>query len=379
MSTVIARLSAELRGDRSIWAVIAVLAVFSLLAVYSSTGTLAYLKQGGNTEAYLVRHGIILIGGLLLVYVVHLMNYSLFSRFAPGLMMIAIPLLLYTLVFGVNINDARRWIEIPFVGRTFQTSDLAKLALILYVARTISGKQEYIKDLHSAFIPIIVPVLIVCGLIAPADLSTAVLLFFTCVLMMVVGRVSLQYIGLLMFLGVVTFGVLVTLGNYFPEYIRVETWIARVNDFMFDPNGGYQVQQAKIAIANGEWLGAGPGNSIQRNYLPSPYADFIYAIICEEYGIIGGAVLISMYVVLFFRVTRLVTKSPKAFGAIVAIGLSISMVLQAFINIAVSTHLVPVTGVTLPMVSMGGTSIMFSCLAFGVIMSVIRYVESLES
>ncbi|MBV6428133.1 MAG: putative peptidoglycan glycosyltransferase FtsW [Haliscomenobacter sp.] len=379
MSTVIARLSAELRGDRSIWAVIAVLAVFSLLAVYSSTGTLAYLKQGGNTEAYLVRHGIILIGGLLLVYVVHLMNYSLFSRFAPGLMMIAIPLLLYTLVFGVNINDARRWIEIPFVGRTFQTSDLAKLALILYVARTISGKQEYIKDLHSAFIPIIVPVLIVCGLIAPADLSTAVLLFFTCVLMMVVGRVSLQYIGLLLFLGVVTFGVLVTLGNYFPEYIRVETWIARVNDFMFDPNGGYQVQQAKIAIANGEWLGAGPGNSIQRNYLPSPYADFIYAIICEEYGIIGGAVLISMYVVLFFRVTRLVTKSPKAFGAIVAIGLSISMVLQAFINIAVSTHLVPVTGVTLPMVSMGGTSIMFSCLAFGVILSVSRYVESLES
>ena len=379
MSTVIARLSAELRGDRSIWAVIAVFAVFSLLAVYSSTGTLAYLKQGGNTEAYLVRHGIILIGGLLLVYVVHLMNYSLFSRFAPGLMMIAIPLLLYTLVFGVNINDARRWIEIPFVGRTFQTSDLAKLALILYVARTISGKQEYIKDLHSAFIPIIVPVLIVCGLIAPADLSSAVLLFFTCVLMMVVGRVSLQYIGLLLFLGVVTFGVLVTLGNYFPDYIRVETWISRVNDFMFDPNGGYQVQQAKIAIANGEWFGDGPGNSIQRNYLPSPYADFIYAIICEEYGIIGGAILISMYVVLFFRVTRLVTKSPKAFGAIVAIGLSISMVLQAFINIAVSTHLVPVTGVTLPMVSMGGTSIMFSCLAFGVILSVSRYVESLES
>lgn len=379
MSTVIARLSAELRGDRSIWAVIAVFAVFSLLAVYSSTGTLAYLKQGGNTEAYLIRHGIILIGGLVLVYVVHLMNYSLFSRLAPGLMMIAIPLLLYTLVFGVNINDARRWIEIPFVGRTFQTSDLAKLALILYVARTISGKQEYIKDLHSAFIPIIVPVLIVCGLIAPADLSSAVLLFFTCVLMMVVGRVSLQYIGLLLFLGVVTFGVLVTLGNYFPDYIRVETWISRVNDFMFDPNGGYQVQQAKIAIANGEWFGDGPGNSIQRNYLPSPYADFIYAIICEEYGIIGGAILISMYVVLFFRVTRLVTKSPKAFGAIVAIGLSISMVLQAFINIAVSTHLVPVTGVTLPMVSMGGTSIMFSCLAFGVILSVSRYVESLES
>ncbi len=379
MSTVIARLSAELRGDRSIWAVIAVLAVFSLLGVYSSTGTLAYLKQGGNTEAYLIRHGIILLGGLLLVYVVHLMNYSFFSRLAPGLMMIAVPLLLYTLVFGVNINDARRWIEIPFVGRTFQPSDLAKLALILYVARTISGKQEYIKDLHSAFIPIIVPVLIVCGLIAPADLSTAVLLFFTCVLMMVVGRVSLQYIGLLLFLGVVTFGVLVTLGNYFPEYIRVETWITRVNDFMFDPNGGYQVQQAKIAIANGEWLGDGPGNSIQRNYLPSPYADFIYAIICEEYGIIGGAVLISMYVVLFFRVTRLVTKSPKAFGAIVAIGLSVSMVLQAFINIAVAVHLVPVTGVTLPMVSMGGTSIMFSCLAFGVILSVSRYVESLES
>lgn len=357
----------------------AVLGVFSLLGVYSSTGTLSYQMAGGNTEAYLLRHGIILMGGLMLAYAIHLMNYGLFSRIAPTMLMIAIPLLFYTIVFGVNINDARRWIEVPVLGFTFQTSDFAKLALILYLARMISSKQETIKDAREALIPIIIPVVIICGLIAPADLSTALLLFFTCVGMMFVGRVSVQYILMLFAAGILVFAGLIILGNFFPDYVRVETWVSRVNEFLTDPNGGYQVQQAKIAIANGEWLGQGPGNSIQRNYLPSPYADFIYAIICEEYGIIGGAIVIAMYVVLFFRVSRLVTKSPKAFGAMVALGLSISMVLQAFINIGVAVHLVPVTGVTLPMVSMGGTSILFSCVAFGIILSVSRYIESLSS
>lgn len=374
--SVATRIYAELRGDKSIWAIVALLAIFSILSVYSSTGTLAYQERGGNTEAFLTKHTIILIGGLFLTYLCHLMHYMRYSRAAPVLLLLSIPLLVYTIAFGADINEARRWISLPYVGITFQTSDFAKLALILYVARAISTKQDYIKDFNSAFLPIIVPILIICGLIAPADLSSAMLLFFTCVLMMFIGRVALQYIGLLLLLGIVVFALLVVMGQFFPEVIRVETWTSRVRDFMMNPDGGYQVQQAKMAIANGGWFGIGPGNSIQRNYLPSPYSDFIYAIICEEYGIIGGTLVIGLYVLLFFRVTRLVTKSPKAFGAMLATGLSVSLVVQAFANIAVSVHLVPVTGLTLPMVSMGGTSILFTCISFGIILSVSKYIET---
>ena len=372
------RISAELRGDGAIWAVLAVLAIVSILVVYSSTGTLAYREMGGNTEAFMFKHFVIVIGGLFLAYLAHLMHYMRYSKAAPILLMISVPLLIYTVFFGADINEARRWIEVPFVGITFQTSDFAKLALIIYVARAISSKQEYIKDFNSAFLPIILPVLIICGLIAPADLSTAILLFFTSVMMMFVGRVAIQYIALLLMLGVFVFAMLVLLGEFFPEVIRSETWVSRVRAFMEEPDGGYQVQQAKIAMANGEWLGLGPGNSIQRNYLPSPYSDFIYSIIVEEYGILGGLLILFLYVLLFFRATRLVTKSPKAFGAMLVIGISISLVLQAFINIAVSTHLVPVTGVTLPMVSMGGTSILFTCISFGMILSVSKYIESVS-
>ncbi|HKK78798.1 MAG TPA: FtsW/RodA/SpoVE family cell cycle protein, partial [Phaeodactylibacter sp.] len=199
------RIYAELKGDRAIWAVLAVLSLFSLLAVYSSTGTLAYKNMGGNTEAYLVKHFVILVGGLFLTYLAHLMHYTKYSRWAPVLIAISIPLLVYTIAFGADINDARRWIVVPFAGITFQTSDFAKLALIIYVARAISSKQEYIKDFQSAFLPIILPVLVICGLIAPADLSSAILLFVTCIIMMFVGRVAMQYIGLLFLLGIVVF------------------------------------------------------------------------------------------------------------------------------------------------------------------------------
>ncbi|WP_353481918.1 FtsW/RodA/SpoVE family cell cycle protein [Haliscomenobacter sp.] len=377
--SVFARISSELQGDRSIWAVLSILAVFSLLVVYSSTGTLAYQKSGGHTEIFLIRQTVFVFGGLLITYLCHTFNYMRFHRAAPYLFFLTLPLLIYTLFFGANINDARRWIQIPFTGLTFQTSDFAKLALVIYVARSISAKQDYIKDWKSAFIPIIVPVLIVCGLIAPADLSTAVLLFFTCLMMMFVGRVDVRFILALLILGLMVFAMLIFTADAFPGFIRVETWSERIRDFVTNPDGGYQVQQAKIAIANGEWFGVGPGNSIQRNYLPSPYSDFIYAILCEEYGIIGGTIVISMYIVLFFRITRLVTKSSKAFGAMVALGLGIMLITQAFVNISTALHLIPVAGVTLPMVSRGGTSTLFTCIAFGIILSVSRFVEINEA
>lgn len=370
------RINAELKGDRVIWAILAVLSVFSILVVYSSTGTLAWRERGGDTEAYLFKHTMILAMGLALAYLAYLMHYRRYAKLAPIMLLAAVPLLLLTILFGAEINDARRWIVIPGLGLSFQTSDFAKLALIVYVAREISSKQDYIKDWKQAFVPIIVPVLIVCGLIAPANLSTSVLLMLVCIGMMFVGRVSVKYIGLLLLLGIVLFSALIFLGDFFPNYIRVDTWTSRITDFIDNPQGSFQIQQAKIAIANGEWIGNGPGNSIQRNFLPSPYADFIYAVICEEYGFIGGAIIVILYVALFFRVTRLVTKSPKAFGAMMATGLTLLLVMQAFANIAVSVHLVPVTGLSLPMISMGGTSTLFSCIAFGMILSVSKHIEA---
>lgn len=372
------KISSELRGDKVIWAIMILLGMFSILAVYSATGSLAYKEANSGTETFLVRHGLILFIGFLMAYIVHLLHYMTFSRSAPILLLISFPLLFYTLLFGAEINDARRWISIPFLDLTFQSSDFAKLALLIYVARAISVKQDYIKDFNSAFVPIILPIVIVCGLIAPADLSTALLLFFTCLVMMFVGRVSTKYLVLLILVGVVVFAFLILIAQLFPDFVRVETWISRVNDFINNPDGGYQVRQSKIAIASGEIFGNGPGNSIQRNYLPAPYSDFIFAIICEEYGLLGGLSIIFLYLFLFIRVIRLVTKSPKAFGSLLAFGLTLSMVVQAFANIAVSVHLVPVTGLTLPLVSMGGTSILFTCIAFGIILSVSKFIETIK-
>ena len=225
------------------------------------------------------------------------------------------------------------------------------------------------------FVPIIVPVVIICMLIAPADLSTAALLFATCLLMMFIGRVEMKYIGLLVLFGIVAIAILIIIGTLFPEVVRLETWINRLNEFFGNADGGYQIQQAKIAIADGGLFGVGPGHSVQRNYLPYPYADFIYAIICEEYGLLGGFTIIFLYLLLFIRCIRIVTKSPKTFGAILAMGLCLSLVIQAFANIAVSLHLVPVTGLTLPLVSKGGTSMLFTCISLGIILSVSRYIE----
>ena len=371
------RLYAELRGDRVIWMILAILTLFSILLVYSSTGILAYKYKGGNTEHFLFKHILILSGGLFLAFSCYSMHYMRFKKAAPYLILMAVPLLVYTVTLGAEFNSAHRWIMIPYVGITFQTSDFAKLALIIYVAREITQKQDYITDFNSAFLPIIVPVLIVCGLIAPADLSSATLLFLTCLMMMIIGRVALKYVFLLMFLGIFVFLTLVAASQFFPQFIRVDTWTSRLNDFVNEENV-YQVTQAKIAMANGSFFGIGPGNSLQRNHLPHGYSDFIYSIIHEEYGFIGVLLVIGIYVLLLFRAVRLLTISPKAFGGMLAMGLTIGLVAQALANMAVNVNLIPVTGLTMPMLSLGGTSLLFTCISFGMILSVSRYIEELK-
>lgn len=373
--TNVIKIYRDLKGDKSIWLIVTLLLLVSVLAVYSSIGSIAYKDHGGNTEFYLLQQVIFIGLGVGMMWLMYQMDYRKFARLAPILLVIAVTLLLYTFFFGKEVNSAKRWITIPWIDKTFQTSDFAKIALIVYLARTIATKQDVIKDLKSAALPLFLPIILVCGIIAPNNLSTAALLFMTCMLMLFIGRISLKFVFILLLLGVIA-GLLITLlGVLFPDMVRLETWIHRVSDFVNMTDESFQVQQAKIAIANGEWFGVGPGKSLQKNYLPFSFSDCIYAIICEEFGLIGGLTILGLYFWLLVRCVQLVTKSPKAFGAILAMGLCLDIVINAFANISVSVQLVPATGLTLPLISMGGTSLILTCISFGIILSVSKFVE----
>jgi cell division protein FtsW len=360
------------KGDRWIWLIIILLSLISVLAVYSATGTLAY-KRGVGSESLMLKHLLFIVLGFVLIYFAHLLNYRYYAGISKVLMAITIPLLLYTLVFGSHVNDASRWIAIPGTGLTFQTSDLAKLALITYLARTLTKKQENIKDVKKSFIPIMGSVCLVFILIGLANLSTALMLFGVSVLILLIGRISMKQIAIVCVGGAALLAVLVLFGP------RRETYKSRfrayLNPEMQHSDKTFQQDQAKIAIASGGIMGKGPGNSTQRNFLPHPYSDFIFAIIVEEYGMFGGITVVLLYLILMYRIIKIVTQAPKAFGALLAAGLGFSLTIQALANMAVAVNLFPVTGVPLPLVSMGGTSILFTSIAFGIILSVSKDVE----
>ena len=369
-------LDKHFKGDRTIWLIVFVLSIFSLLAVYSSTGTLAYKFKSGNTEYYLIKHLIILGFGLALMYGAHLIKYTYFSRISLVALWLTIPLLLLTLLLGTNFNEASRWLTLPGTNITFQTSDFAKLALIMYVARMLSKKQGEIDTFKSAFFTVIVPVLLVCALILPANFSTAAMVFLSACYLMFIGRMRIKFIFGMIGIGIVSFGLFVLISLATGNNGRILTWKARIENFIAGDNtDNYQTEQAKIAIAGGGFVGKFPGNSVQRNFLPHPYSDFIYAIIIEEYGFIGGAFILFLYILLFFRVIRFIHHSPMAFGTLLAAGCAFTLVFQALINMAVAVNLFPVTGQPLPMLSMGGTSIWFTSLSLGVVLSVSRQVE----
>ncbi len=368
----------NIKGDRYIWMVILALSAISLLAVYSSTRTLAYRYHAGNTEYYLIKHFLVLGLGLMMVYLAHRLDYRYYSRIAQLALAISIPMLLYTILFGNELNDAKRWITLPIINMSFQTSDLAKLALIMYTARTLSKRQGVVDSFEKAFVPVIIPILIVCGLIAPADLSSAAILFMTCLIIMFIGRVNMKYIGATILGGAVVLGIIILIGYAFPGSTRIDTWMSRINEFTSSDVISYQREQANIAIANGGLFRIAPGKSIQCNFLPHSYSDNIYSTIIEEYGLIGGAFVLGLYLLLLWRVIRIVGKSPRAFGALLAVGLGMSLVIQALIHMGVNVGLLPVTGLTLPLVSMGGTSIWFNGIALGIILSVSVHIEERE-
>lgn len=370
------------KGDQVIWAVVFILSFISLLAVYSSTGTLAY-RMDKNSHYYLIKQLLVLGLGLMIIYWVHKVNYTKFAKLAVVLYLLSLPLLAYTLFFGASINDGSRWIKLPVVNVTFQSSDLAKLALFMFLARILSMKQEVIKDFKKGFIPVLIPVFLTCALIAPANLSTALMLGFTCCILFFIGRVQVKHIAMLAVAGIIGVVLLFAISKA-TGFGRAATWEKRIADFRGSgadtgkKEEVYQVLQAKIAIANGGVFGRGPGKSLQRNYLPEAYSDFIFSSIIEEYGLIGATALVFLYLLFLWRSILIFRRCPYAFGAFLAVGLSITLVFQAMLNMAVNVHLVPVTGLTLPLVSMGGSSIWFTSIAIGMVLSVSRYVDEME-
>lgn len=368
------KLFTYLKGDKVIWAIMFLLSLISILVVYSAVVTLAYKFKQGNSEYYLLKHLVIITLGFGLAYMFHKIKYTVFSRVSQIGFFLSIPLLIYTLLRGVSAGEANRWLEIPGIGLTFQSSDIAKLMLIMYVARVLTTKQNQLSDFKSVLKYLLLPIGIICSLILPANFSTAALLFVNCLFLMFLGRIKIKF--MLYIIGAcIVFSLLLGLVVWqFPNAIpRGATWKARLeNYFTGDTKSNYQADQAKIAIATGGVIGKGPGNSTQRAFLPQASSDFIYAIIIEEYGLLTGFLILFLYMIFLFRGIRIIRDSDKTFGGFLAIGLTFSLVFQALINMAVAVNLFPVTGQPLPLVSMGGTSIWFSCIAVGIILSVSR-------
>ena len=366
----------NIKGDRIIWAIAALLAIFSFLPVYSAASNLAYIGSGSNTFSYFIKHFVHLFLGFSIIYGVHKIPY----RYFKGLSMVMIPvvliLLIITMLQGATIGgaNASRWIRVPIVGFTFQPSTLAALVLMVYVARYLSKIKDETISFRESVLPLWLPVFIVLALILPANFSTAALIFSMVILLTFVGGYPLKYLSIIIGSGVVVLALFVLTAKAFPDLMpnRVDTWSSRISSFIDSEvtQEDYQIEKAKIAIATGGLQGLGPGKSIQKNFLPQSSSDFIFAIIIEEYGLIGGIFLLILYLWLLFRIVIVAQKSDSVFGKLLAIGVGIPVIFQALVNMGVAVQLFPVTGQTLPLISSGGTSIWVTCLAMGIVLSV---------
>ena len=366
------------KGDRVIWVLLVLLTIYSGVAVASSVASLAY-RDGGDVTIHIIRHIAFLLVGWAIIYVIHLIPYRWYSITATLLLIGAIVLLIYTLAKGMVLNDAARWVKIPGTGVTFQTSDFAKIALIIFVARFLSRNQTEIEDFKKGFLPVLIVIGVVCGLILPENFSTAFILFTTCLVLLYIGRVKVKYLLGLVGSGVVLLAAFILIGRISGASTRAETWQNRIEHFVSSDDSGeehFQTTKAKIAIANGGMFGRFAGHSTQRRSLPQAYSDFIFAIVIEEYGFVFGALpLVFIYLILLYRAGVIVRKCDRTFPAFLTIGLMIGLVIQAMVNMGVSAGLLPVTGQPLPWVSRGGTSILFTALALGIILGISRSLE----
>ena len=362
----------NLKGDPILWLIIILSSLFSILVVYSATGSLAYRIMEGNTEYYLVKHSVLVMISLSAIWIIHKIDYQYFAKVSKLILWLCVPLLLFTWLFGSNINYASRWINVPVINYGFQPSDLAKLSLIVTLANMLSKRQYEIKDSQKTIIPMLFWIGLICGLIGLTNISSSILLAITCMLILFIGRVPFKYIFQLTTIIIVFGSIAFVIGQ------RGQTAINRVDEFI-NNDTPHQAEQAYIAIASGGMFGNGPGQSEQRNFLPHAYSDFIYAIIIEEYGMIGGLIVLSLFMTLLYRGIKISMDTDKSYGGLLSIGLSFMIVIQALINMSVTVGLLPVTGLPLPFISMGGTSQILLGIAMGMILSVSRENNSLES
>lgn len=373
----------HIKGDKTIWAIVAVLAIFSFMPVYSASTNLVYVVGSGSTLGYLIKHMVLLIMGFAIIYGVHKIPYRYFSGGSVLMLPIVIVLLVFTLAQGTTIGgaNASRWIRIPFVGIGFQTSTLAGLVLMVYVARYLAKNKEKQIKFKESLLQLWLPVAAVLILILPANFSTTAIIFVMILMVTFIGGYPIKHIGFIIGAGVLALAFFVLVAKAFPDAMpnRVQTWQSRIESFSNDDaKEAYQVEKAKIAIATGGPVGLGPGKSVQKNFLPQSSSDFIFAIIIEEYGLLGGILIVSIYFLLFFRIFVVVKKTTTIFGTLLVIGVGFPIIFQATINMAVATNLFPVTGQTLPLISSGGTSIWMTCFALGMILSVSASKEETE-
>lgn len=367
----------NIKGDKLIWAIVTLLAIFSFLPVYSAASNLAYTSTSGSTFAFFVKHFMHLLLGFLIIYGVHRIPYRYFKGLSMVMIPIVLVLLIVTMLQGSTIEgaNASRWIQIPFVGMSFQTSTLAIVVLMVYVARYLSKIQERDITFKETILPLWLPVFFVLLLILPANFSTTAIIFAMVLILTFIGGYPVKYLAIILGTGLIALTLFILVAKAFPDLMenRITTWENRVENFFNeaeDSEADYQIEKAKIAIASGGIQGVGPGKSVQKNFLPQSSSDFIFAIIVEEYGLIGGMFLLVMYSWLLFRIVIISQKADTVFGKLLVLGVGLPIVFQAFINMAVAVELFPVTGQTLPLISSGGTSIWMTCLAIGIILSV---------
>jgi len=374
----------NIEGDKTIWAIIALLGIFSFLPVYSASSNLVYVVDKGTTFGYFIKHAILLFIGFVIIYAVHKIPYKYFSATSVLLYPVVVILLLVTLLQGNSINgaNASRWINIPFIGVGFQTSTLAGVILMMYVARYLAKNKENAINFKQSLFRLWLPVGLILALILPANLSTTALFFIMVIILVFLGGYPLRYIAAIIGVAIVALLLFVLTTKAFPSLMpnRVDTWINRIENFSdkSDKRANYQSERAKRAIASGKIYGKGPGKSVQKNFLPQSSSDFIYAIIIEEFGFIGGVVVLLLYLGLLFRILFVANKSNSIFGSLLVIGVGLPIILQAFTNMAVAVGLFPVTGQPLPLLSTGGTSIWMTCFSIGIILSVSSQKEMAE-
>ncbi len=381
----------NLKGDKVIWTFVALLGLFSFMPVFSASSNLAYMGHGtGNTLGYLVKHFAHICIGFLIIYWVHKVPYHYFRALSILALPVVWILLAYTMIKGTVIAgaNASRWIQVPFIGITFQTSTLASIVLMVFVARYLSKKRETPITFKNSLWELWTPVFVTLGFILPSNFSTAALMFAMVLMLVFIGKYPLKYIGVIIGCGVAALVLFVLMAKAFPDakfFNRVHTWESRIESFSSNDSDKdtddehYQIEKAKIAIASGGIQGLGPGKSVQKNFLPQSSSDFIYAIIVEEYGLIGGFLVLGLYLLLFFRFIVAAHKANSLFGRLVVVGVGFPIVFQALINMAVAVELLPVTGQTLPLISSGGSSIWMTCIALGIIIGVTKKEEEVAA